>query len=65
MKYCLCAFQSQSKSESTAVVVNESATGEDVEEADATELVKSRRADGDGWETMTDDFGTVSSTRDA
>src|SRR6218665_293346 len=55
---------SDSESEST-VVFREKATGEDVEKADVPELVKSRRADGDGWATMTNDLGTVSSTRDA
>ena len=47
------------------MVVKEKATGEDVEESDAAELVKLRRADGDGWATMTNDLGTVASTMEA
>ena len=55
---------SYSESESTGVD-NENVIGEDVEESDAAELVKSRRADGEGWATMTNDLGMVSSARDA
>ena len=55
---------SESESESTEVD-KEKVIGEDVEESDAVELVKSRRADGEGWATMTNDLGTVSSARDA
>ena len=56
---------SDSESESKAVVVKDSAAGVYVEEVDAAELLKSRRAAGDGWETMMDECGAVSSTRDA
>src|SRR6218665_1994369 len=52
---------SDSEPKST-VVVKEKATGE---KTDVPELVKSRRAAGEGWATMTNDLGTVSSTRDA
>src|SRR6218665_1899409 len=55
---------SDSESESTEVD-NEKVIGKDVEESDAVELVKSRRAEGEGWATMTNDLGTVSSARDA
>ena len=55
---------SASESKSKAVVVNDGAAGVYLEEADAADLVKSRRAAGDGSKMMTGDLGTVSSTKD-
>ena len=50
----LVVISESSESESKEVVVNDSAAGVYVEDADAAELVKLRRAAGDGWETMMD-----------